>query len=112
MHCSVTHHGVPIGTVELHLEGGRADGVVDVLPAYDAVRPVVRRASQVIADVRNDSAAARVDRRARFREAAELTRQLELRDDEGHVVAADYIILHDEAGAESPTLTAIGVQGG
>jgi len=109
MRFSITHHGVPIGTVDLTVDGGRAEGEVTVLPAYAAIRAVVQRATQAVADVRNHSRSARIDRRERFREAAELTRELALRDEDGHPVASDYIVLNDASDSEPPVLTAIGV---
>lgn len=109
MRYSITHHGVPIGTVDLTVDGGRGDGVVTVLPAYKAIRALVQRATQAVTDVRNHSRTARLNRRERFREAAELTRELALQDEHGQVVETDYIVLRDESDAEPPVLTAIGV---
>ncbi len=110
MRCLVTHHGITIGTVDLTLDGARADGVVTILPAYRAIREMVQRATRAVSEVRNHSRTARADRRQRFREAAELTRDLELRDEHGQRVAAVYLVLHDESDAEPPVLTAIGLQ--
>ena len=110
MRYSITHHGVPIGTVDLKVDGGRADGVVSILPAYAAIRALVQRATKAVADVRNHSRTARANRREQFREAAELTRELELVDDTGHRVDTDYIVLHDESDDDPPVLTAIGVR--
>ena len=110
MRYSITHAGVPIGTVDLVVDGGRGDGVVSVLPAYDAIKSLVERATKVLADVRDQSRGARDARRAHFRESAALTRHLELHDENGVLVAADYVVLHDEPGAE-PQLHAIGMRG-
>jgi hypothetical protein len=110
MRLSLSHHGIPVGTVDVTIENGRAGGLVSVLPAYQAIRALVQRATQAVADVRENSKSARRDRRERFREAATLTRELALHDEAGHSVVADYIVLHDEADTASPMLTAIGIR--
>jgi len=112
MRYSIIHHGVPIGTVDLKVDGGRANGVVSMLPAYSAIRALVQRATRAVADVRKNSRQARANRREQFREAAELTRHLELLDEQGQHVDTDYIVLHDESDEEPPVLTAIGVRTG
>ena len=105
----ITHHGVPIGTVDLDLRGGRTDGPVSVLPAYQTIKALVQRVTKALHDVRSRTRGARTDRRERFREAAELTRELELRDEQGQPVVTDYLVLNDE-GSEPPMLTAIGMR--
>jgi hypothetical protein len=110
MRYSILHHGIAVGTVELAVDGGKAKGVVSVLPAYETIRALVRRATSVVSEVRDHSKLARSERRERFREAAELTRELALRDETGHTVASDYIVLRDSSDAEPPMLTAMGVR--
>jgi hypothetical protein len=60
--------------------------------------------------VRDHSKLARSDRRERFREAAELTRDFELRDESGRAVASDYIVVRDASDEEPPVLTAMGMR--
>ncbi len=110
MRYSIIHHGVAVGTVELAVEGGKAKGVVSVLPAYETIKTLVRRATSVVSQVRDHSKLARSDRRERFREAAELTRELALCDESGHTVPSDYIVLRDTSDEEPPMLTAMGVR--
>ena len=109
MRFSLTHQGVPIGSVDLALDGGQVEGVVEVLPAYEAVRAIAQRATKALLEVRDRSREARAERREGFREGAELARALELRDAHGDRVPADYVVLHDEPGRDAPLLKVIGV---
>ena len=92
----VAHHGVPLGRVEaLRLaDGDLAVGELDCLPAYDALRPTIWEASRSLWSVGFLASGADIARMSpapsEVRErAAEL--QLELIDEEGALVPADFV---------------------
>ena len=45
---TITHRGVPVGTVELPPSGERVTVAVTPLSAYEAIRPLVRMASRAL----------------------------------------------------------------
>jgi hypothetical protein len=91
MHSVITHHGVPIGTVELPRAADRLTIAVSPLPAYASIQPLVRQSSAALADV----ALGRPADAAALQLAADLGRALELRDSAGALVAVDFIELTD-----------------
>lgn len=108
MHFTVTHHGVPLGMAEL-TPTGFAVARLAPLPAYDSVRGTVRAASEflwrmgVLAD-QSPPAVVSLDKVALSR-AASLP--LELRDQAGAALSADYInILEFPDPADAPLLVA------
>jgi len=110
MRFTITHEGVPIGTVELAPGADRVTGPVDPLPAYGAVRPLVRAASEALGAlvVGAPAPAPAAGRGAAFARAAALGRALELRDAWGGLVATDFIELLDRPGAEPPLAAFVG----
>jgi hypothetical protein len=112
MRFTITHHGVPIGTVELDASADRALGPVATLPAYAVVRALVQAATEALSGVTagpGDRAAA--ERGTVFGRAASLGRALEVRDERGESVATDYVELHDRPGAEPEVAAAVGFRG-
>jgi hypothetical protein len=111
---TITHQGVPIGTVEL----ARADTsgaeqiacAVFALPGYAPIQPIVRAASEALrnllpvgppADLGTTLAAERALSRA-----AELGRVLELRDATGLLIPTDFIELSEWRGG-NPEVAAL-----
>ena len=97
--CVITHHGVPVGLIELPAEGDRFTIAVQPLAGYGAVRELVRSASIALADVvlgRHP-----VDPRT-LQRAADLGAALELRDVAGWLVPVDYIELTEWPGGTPP----------
>ncbi|HEX7980701.1 MAG TPA: hypothetical protein VF461_19005, partial [Gemmatimonadaceae bacterium] len=48
---TITHRGVPVGTVALPPSGERVAVAVIPLPGYEAIRPMVRQASRALSAV-------------------------------------------------------------
>ena len=94
MQYSITHHGVPIGIVELPPEGERFTVPVRPLAAYDMLSPLVRTASVALADV----ALGRAADATALQQAAMRGRVLELRDATGALVPVDFIELTEWPG--------------
>lgn len=112
MRYTITHYGVPIGTVELDPSAERAMGPVSLLPAYAAIRPLVQAATDALSGVTAEPGdAAAEERAAAFGRAAALGRVLEVRDERGVAVAADYVELHDRPGAKPEVVAAVGFRG-
>ena len=91
---TITHQGVPIGVIEIPPHVDRITVAVDPLPAYDALQPIVLRASSALADVALGRAANAIALQA----AAALGRVLELRDASGALVPVDFIELTEWPG--------------
>jgi hypothetical protein len=96
MWCTVTFHGVPIGTVELK-EYELASGIMEPLNAYQAVRPTVRRGSAALLSVGfygTAALAAGEGERATIEALVEAgALRFELRDERGEQLEADFINL-------------------
>lgn len=108
MQFTVTHQGVPLGRAEL-TPNGLAVAELAPLPAYESVRGTIRAASEfvwrmgVLAD-QSQPAGVTLDPAALGR-AASLP--LELRDQAGAAVSADYInILEYPDPADAPLVVA------
>ena len=112
MRYTITHQGVPVGTVDLEPSGDVAAGSVAPLPAYDALRPVARAATVALRNLapigprppdpplfgqRDPDPAAAAAQEA-LRRGADLGRSLELRDPTGALVPADFVELTDWPG--------------
>lgn len=91
---TITHQGVPIGVIELPPHADRITVAVVPLPAYDTLQPIVRRASDALADV----ALGRAANATALQAAAALGRVLELRDASGALVPVDFIELTEWPG--------------
>ena len=118
MRYTITHKGIPIGEVDLHLGSELAAGDVVPLAGYDAVRSDVQAVTLAMdvlgfmgpfarplrAAVDADRAAV-VDTSAALARGAELGRELELCDARGTPVPVDWIELMDFAGSP-PDITA------
>ncbi|HYD55170.1 MAG TPA: hypothetical protein VEA99_21215 [Gemmatimonadaceae bacterium] len=116
MRYSVVHLGVPIGVVDLPEGRWWAGGLLEPLPAYGAIRPVLERASAIA----GPSAAAGIlalpagdapDERGLSWEAAETLRraaalEFELRDAGGLRVAAEVVRLADPGDGKGPRVRA------
>jgi hypothetical protein len=104
---TITHHGVPIGLIESLPAEERITIGVQPLPGYAPLQELVRAASRALADTalsRPTPASAPVA--SALRRGAELGRELELRDEAGALVPADYIELTDWPGGE-PEIAAL-----
>jgi hypothetical protein len=101
MWCTVTFHGVPIGTVELE-EYELTSGIMDTLDAYEAVRPTVRRGSAALLSVGFYGTAALVAGEGEpltamaLKEAAAM--RFELRGERGEQLEADFVNLIEPPG--------------
>lgn len=107
---TITHRGVPVGTVELPPSGERVTVAVTPLAGYAAIRPLVRRASRALAAVVLGAPGAPARRplasETALGRAAGLGRALELRDSAGALVPTDFIDLTDWPGG-APQVAAI-----
>jgi hypothetical protein len=104
---TITHRGVPVGIVALPPSGERVVVAVTPLPGYEAIRPLVCRATRALDAVTLGAPAARPDApETALAAAAELGRALELRDGAGALVPADFIDLTDCPGG-APEVAAI-----
>lgn len=104
MWCTVTFHGVPIGTVELK-EYELTSGIMAPLNAYQAVRPTVRRGSAALLSVGFYGTAALVAGEGEpatieaLAEAGAL--RFELRDERGEQLEADFVNLIEPPDEEA-----------
>jgi len=108
MRVTVLHCGEPIGVGELALAGRLAAGDLDALPAYRAVRPVVRGAEcarrTLGAPPENPEGVDAADgvtcleALARLDALAAVAAELELRDTRGARLATEWVTLWDHAG--------------
>src|SRR5687768_6387916 len=94
MEYTITHQGVPIGTIELPRDGERFTVAVQPLPAYRALSPLVRVASAALANVALNQPADAVA----LARATSQGRALELRDGTGALVPVDFIELTEWPG--------------
>ena len=101
-HCTITLRGVPIGEAAFDPAGELITVPVHTLPAYGAIRPIVRAASLALADAALGRDGSTPDLRA----GAELGRSLELRDQSGALIAADFVDLTEWPGG-NPEVAAI-----
>ena len=104
---TITHHGVPIGLIELLPAEERITIGVQPLPGYVPLQELVRAASRALADTAL-SRPTPADAQFAFalRRGVELGRELELRDEAGALVPTDYIELTDWPGGE-PEIAAL-----
>lgn len=106
MRALVTHHGVPLGRVELRLTSGDlAVGELECMSAYAALRPTIWEASRSLWSVGFLASGADVTRMApapsEVRErAAEL--ELELRDEQGALVSTDFVNIVERPFVDTP----------
>ena len=52
LNCTITHLGVPIGTVALEMGERQGLGTLDPFPGYDALRPIIQSVSRLGAKAR------------------------------------------------------------
>ena len=102
MRYTVSHQGVPVGTVEL-APGETVAGELSATPAYKSIQAVVRAASEVLW-AQGFLAAGQPP--TRIPDAAALSRAqslpLELRDSRGGFVAADFVNIVERPGLGEP----------
>lgn len=98
---TITHHGVPIGQIEMLPAGERLTVPVQPLPGYMPLQDLVQAASRALADVALCRAGlASPQANHALQRGVELGRVLELRDSAGAMVPTDYIELTDWLGGE------------
>ncbi len=102
---TITHRGVPIGTVEMELAEERAAVSVATLPAYEAIRPIVRAASDALRAATVGPSETEIVSRRALQQGAALGRDLELIDRAGELVPTDFIELGEWPG-EDPQVRA------
>ena len=111
---TITHRGVPVGNVALPPSGARVTVAVAPLPGYEAIRPLVRRASRALYAVALGAPGTPVPRplasETTLGRAAELGRVLELRDAAGALVPTDFIDLTDWPGGAPEVAAIIGLR--
>jgi hypothetical protein len=109
MWCTVTFHGVPIGTVELE-EYELTSGIMEPLAAYQAVRPTVRRGSAALLSVGFYGTAALTAGEGEpaaieaLSEAAAM--RFELLDERGEQLEADFVNLIEPPDEETVVVIA------
>lgn len=114
MSFTITHNGVPVGTIELtRADTSGAEQIVCglmPLPGYAPIQPIVRAATEALrnllpvgppADHRTEIAAERA-----LGQGAELGRALELRDPTGLLMPTDFIELSEWQGG-TPEVAAL-----
>jgi hypothetical protein len=106
-HVVVSHHGVPLGRIELLrlTTGDLAVGELECLPAYDALRPTIWEVSRSLWSVGFLASGIDVTRLApapaAVRErAAEL--ELDLRDERGGLVPTDFVNIVERPLVDMP----------
>jgi hypothetical protein len=104
---TITHQGVPVGSIELPRDGDRFTVAVQPLPAYSAIQPLVRQASAALANV----ALGRSANAVALQHAAALGRAVELRDSTGALVPVDFIELTDWPGSKPEVAAFIRLRG-
>lgn len=107
---TIKHRGVPVGNIDLPSSRERVAVAVAPLPAYDAIRQLVRSASRALSSVALGASSAPdlppMASRSALARAAELGRSLELYDAAGALVPTDFIDLTDWPGG-NPEIAAI-----
>lgn len=105
---TITYNGVPVGTVELTEQREVMSLAVTPFASYESIRPIVRHASEALADVAlaRESRDRVADTGLALERGATLGRALELRDATGALVATDFIELTEWSGG-SPEVAAI-----
>ena len=102
MRYTVSHQGVPVGTVEL-APGETVAGELSATPAYKSIQAVVRAASEVLwaqGFLAAGQPATRIPDAAALSRAQSLP--LELRDSHGGFVAADFVNIVERPGLGEP----------
>jgi len=108
---TITHQGVPIGTIELDEAEHRIAAAVAPLPAYESIRPIVRAASIALRAVAVSAEDADSRSRDALHRGAALGRDLELQSSKGELVPTDFIELVEWPG-ETPEVRAwVGLRG-
>ena len=93
---SITHEGVPIGRIDLDPSQRRTEAVVALLPAYDAIRPIVQATTRAL--LRASAAYVAEPHAAPLNpenHVTDLGKRLELLDTMGQLVPTDFIELRD-----------------
>jgi len=107
---TITYQGVPVGTVEFEPTDQPAACAVALLPAYEAIRPIVRAASAAIRAGAVADQAPPVSADALHRGAA-LGKDLELHDSAGRLVPTAFIELAEWPGEVPEVRAWIGIRG-
>ncbi len=102
---TITHRGVPIGTVELDSAEERAAVAVVILPAYEALHPIVRAASDALRAAAVRPGESDIVSRSALQQGVTLGKDLELIDRAGELVPTDFIELGEWPG-EDPEVRA------
>jgi hypothetical protein len=102
---TITHRGVPIGSADVELGPELVTAPVQLMPAYEGVRSIIRAATDALRELGFPGPPGASDisqsRGAALGRAATLGRHLELRDDQGVVVAADFVELMDGVATDA-----------
>ena len=108
---TITHRGVPIGTVELNVAEERAAAAVVTLPAYEAIRPIVVAAADALRAATIGATEGNEVSRGALQQGATLGRDLELIDRNGELVPTDFIELGEWPGEDPRVRAWIGFRG-
>jgi len=114
MRVTVFYRGEPIGTSDLTIDPPFAIGTIQPFSAYGAIRPILRDESRAMCNFGflppDDEVVGGVDAngdaqgRSAFARAAEVYRQLELRAEDGSVVAIESLEITDLSERSEITL--------
>jgi len=108
---TITHRGVPIGTVELEAAEERAAAAVVTLPAYEAIRPIVLAAAHALRAATIGASEGNEVSRSALQQGVALGRDLELIDRNGELVPTDFIELGEWPGEDPRVRAWIGFRG-
>jgi len=108
---TITHQGVPLGTVELDPAQQRVAAAVATLPAYEAIRPIIQAASAALRAAAVGGGEADTGSRDALQRGAALGKDLELRDSAGELVPTDFIELAEWPGEDPEVRAWIGFRG-
>ena len=106
MRFTITHHGVPVGTVKFDPAEESVGLRVRPLPGYAAIRTIVRAMTTALRSITPGEGDSRVDTTA-LQRATELGQQLELRDEMGMLVPVDFIVLTEWPGLISTVVATL-----
>lgn len=113
MRFTITHTGVPVGTVELEPQPAVVAGPVEPLGAYAALRPLVSAASAALQHLGFPAAAGEPGTpipppSVALGRAAALGRELELRDRDGALIPTEFVELVEVADVPTRLVALVG----